>query len=148
MGLLTKLGASIAKEAVKDVVGEAVDEKISDAKSVVFDSAKNALRDVLESAVTGRRPLDDWTEISIKAIDEMKEKYIEENDWTYVGGRLNFQMSSKNDDKVVISYELYFQDMQENWQKAGAESDVFASNFTLEALDDIKTNGIISYEVR
>jgi hypothetical protein len=38
--------------------------------------------------------------------------------------------------------------MQENWQKAGAESDVFASNFTLEALDDIKTNGIISYEVR
>jgi hypothetical protein len=147
MGLLTKLGVGAAKEVVKSVVEDAVDEKISDAKGVVLDAAKNTLRDVLESAVTGRRPLEDWTEISIKALDEIKEKYINENDWIYRGGRLNFQMSLKYENKVVISYELYFQDTQGMWQKVGAESDMFASNFTLEALEDIKTNGTISYEV-
>ena len=60
---------------------------------------------------------------------------------------VNFAMSEKNAKKVVISFELYFLDEGKKWQKVGAESDVFASNFTLEALEDIKSNDCVSFEL-
>ncbi len=95
--------------------------------------------------ITGRRTINEWVEIAIGGVDKVKIRIIKEYGWKYVGGKLNFTMSKKVSHKVVVSFELYYQD--ENWQKVGAESDMYASNFTLEALEEIESQGIVSFEV-
>lgn len=106
----------------------------------------NAGRDMVESMLTGRRTLDEWAQIAGKAVDEIKKTYIEDKGWEYVGGKIHFTMSPNNPKKVVISIELYCQDENEQWQRVTAASDMFASNYTKEALADIRSNGKISYE--
>lgn len=133
----------VIAEFAKEALWELLKPYISDAKSAVA----NAARDTLESIVTGRRTLDEWAEIAIKGVDNVKSKVAEENGWQYIGGKLNFAMSAKSTNKVVISFELYYQDEGKEWHKVGAESDMYASNFTLEAIQDIESKGIISYEV-
>ena len=111
------------------------------------EAAMNAARDTVERIITGRRPIEDWAKIAIPVVDQIKDRAVSEEGLRYVGGKLNFAMSGKRADKVVISFELYFQDDNNEWQKIGAESDLFASCFTLEALDEIKSKGKVSFEV-
>lgn len=134
---------SAIKELAVNALMDALTPYVNDAKETVLNTA----RDAFESAITGRRTIDEWAEISIKGVDRVKDMVVEQNDWQYVGGKLNFTMSTKSPDKVVISFELYYQDEGKKWQKVGAESDMYASNFTLEALEDIEAKGIVSYEV-
>lgn len=107
----------------------------------------NAVRDTIEGVIAGRRTIDEWANISIGAVDDIKIKYENQNNWKYIGGKLNFAMSEKSSRKVVISFELYYQDENQKWQKVYAESDVYSSGFTLEALDEIKSQGTVSFEV-
>lgn len=107
----------------------------------------NAARDGVESLITGRRELEDWAQIAGKAVDEVKSTLEEQTCWQYVGGKINFKISPKNAKKVVISFDLYYQDENDKWKKVTAESDMYASNYTLAALEEIRSNGTISFEV-
>ena len=107
----------------------------------------NAARDTVERIITGRRPIDEWAKIAIAVVDQIKDRAVSEEGLRYIGGKLKFAISRKRADKVVISFELYFQDSNNEWQKIGADSDLFASCFTLEALDEIKSKGEVSFEV-
>ena len=107
----------------------------------------DAARDTVERIITGRRPIEEWAKIAIAGVDEIKDRAVSEEGLRYVGGKLKFAMSGKRADKVVISFELYFQDDKNEWHKIGADSDLFASCFTLEALDEIKSKGEVSFEV-
>lgn len=135
--------SSIIKEFAINALAEELKPYVNDVK----DALANAARDNYERVITGRRTIDEWAGIAIKGVDKVKDKVAEQNGWKYVGGKLNFAMSKKNSDKVVISFELYYQDNESQWQKLGAESDMYASNFTLDALEDIKKNGSVSFEV-
>lgn len=135
------------KQAIKELAVSTLIETLKPYADDAKDALMNTARDTLESAITGRRTIEEWAEIAIKGVDKVKNKVVEQNGWKYIGGKLNFQLSETTSDKVVISYELYYQDSDKNWQKVSAESDMYASNFTLEALEDIKTNGKVSYEV-
>ncbi|MDO5019172.1 MAG: hypothetical protein Q4E29_01705 [Lachnospiraceae bacterium] len=135
------------KQAIKDLAVSTLIETLKPYADDAKDALMNTARDTLESAITGRRSIEEWAEIAIKGVDKVKKKVVEQNGWKYIGGKLNFQLSETISDKVVISYELYYQDSDKNWQKVSAESDMYVSNFTLEALEDIKTNGKVSYEV-
>lgn len=135
------------KQAIKELAVSTLIETLKPYANDAKDALMNTARDTLESAITGRRSIEEWAEIAIKGVDKVKNKVVEQNGWKYIGGKLNFQLSETISDKVVISYELYYQDSDKNWQKVSAESDMYASNFTLEALEDIKTNGKVSYEV-
>lgn len=108
----------------------------------------NAVRDTIESLIAGRRTTEEWANIVIDAVDDIKNRYENQNNWNYVGGKLNFAMSEKSSRKVVISFELYYQDENQQWQKVYAESDAYSSGFTLEALDEIKSKGTVSFEVK
>ena len=132
----------LKKVAVDILLGELA-PYVNDGKDVLA----NAARDTVESMITGRKTIQEWAKIAIVGVDKVKEQVVRENGWKYVGGKLNFAMSDKNARKVVISFELYYQDEKKEWQKVGAESDMFATNFTLEALEEIKSNGKVSFEV-
>ncbi|MBQ9927313.1 MAG: hypothetical protein IJO65_05000 [Lachnospiraceae bacterium] len=135
------------KHAIKELAVSTLIETLKPYANDAKDALMNTARDTLESAITGRRSIEEWAEIAIKGVDKVKNKVVEQNGWKYIGGKLNFQLSETTSDKVVISYELYYQDSDKNWQKVSAESDMYASNFTLESLEDMKTNGKASYEV-
>ncbi len=134
---------SILKTFARDAFVEALSSYADDAKAGVV----NTVRDTFESIITGRRTIDEWAEIASKGVDQVKRRVEEENGWRYVGGRLNFAMSPKDFNKVTISYELYYQDENDGWQRVTADSDMQASNFTIEALESIEENGKISFEV-
>ena len=131
------------KETAKGMLTEFLNSYVNDVK----DIAMNAARDTFESIITGRRTLEEWAKIAIKGVDKIKDRAINEENLRYIGGKLNFTMSKQKANKVVISFELYFQNENNEWYKIGAESDLFASNFILEALEEIKSKGKISFEV-
>jgi hypothetical protein len=131
------------KEAAKFIFTEVILVYADDIK----DSVANAARDNVERIITGRRTIEDWSKICIEAVDKIKDHAVNEEGLRYVGGKLKFAMSQKKENKAVISFELYFQDKNNEWHKIGAESDLYASNFTLEALDEIKSAGGVSFEV-
>lgn len=135
--------SDILKGFASDALLEALKPYVNEGKEVL----ENAARDTFESMITGRRTINEWAKIAICGVDKVKEQVVREKGWKYIGGKLNFRMSDKSSHKVVISFELYYQDEDKKWRKVGAESDMFASNFTLEALGDIKSQGTVSFEV-
>lgn len=135
--------SDILKGFASDALIEALKPYVNEGKEVL----ENAARDTFESMITGRRTIDEWAKIAICGVDKVKDQVVRENGWKYIGGKLNFRMSDKSSHKVVISFELYYQDGDKKWRKVGAESDMYASNFTREALGDIKSQGTVSFEV-
>ncbi|MDR1578781.1 MAG: hypothetical protein LBS35_00355 [Synergistaceae bacterium] len=135
---------AIIVKAAKTIFNQVLEKYQDDVK----DSILNAGRDTVERIITGRRTLEDWKTISGECVDKIKDRIVAESgDFRYVGGKLNFAMSEKRNNKVVISFELYFQDANNEYQKVAADSDLYASNFTHEALDEIKASGGVSFEV-
>ena len=128
-----------AKSVLLDVIG-------SYAKDVK-DSARNTAKDTFESTVTAKRTIDEWAEVAIKGVDQIKNRAVNEGGLRYVGGKLKFAMSAKNPQKIVISFELYFLDENGEWQKVGADSDMHVSIFTHEALEEIRSKCEVSFEV-
>lgn len=140
-----------ALQKFEEFAGKALD-KVIDTVTVyandLVDAAINAARDGVENLFTGKRDLDEWTQIVGEAIDEVKVKIQADNpSWNFVGGKVHFSMSPKKAKKVVVSFDLYYQDKDEKWKKISASSDMYASIYTDEALEDIKSNGTVSFEV-
>lgn len=134
-------------DTLKSFAADTLLEELRPYINEVKEVFANAARDTFESIITGRRTLDEWAKIAIRGVDKVKAQVIRENGWEYIGGKLNFKMSDKSSHKVVISFELYYQDEGKKWRKVGAESDMYASNFSLEAIEEIKSQGTVSFEV-
>lgn len=130
----------------KIIVGTALTvggKYIDDAKGAVIDM----LQDTIEGFISGKRSLQEWAKIISPEIDNVITRAKEEDNISYVGGKLKFSFSDKQYQKNWISYELYFIDDEKNWKKVAAKSDVYASVFTQESLDEIFSKGEFSYEV-
>lgn len=135
---------SLALKIGSELFGELSDKYGGDLKKVAIDY----FSDTLESAVVGKRTLDEWAEIVIVAVDKIIDKTIRENDYEYVGGTLNFSLYKISKSKVIISYELYFKDKQGAFFKKSANSDVNRDNFIEADLQTLENSGGIAYEVK
>lgn len=137
------MDSDILKSFAADILLEELKPYLNEVKEVLA----NAARDTFESIITGRRTINEWAKIAICGVDKVKARVIRENGWKYIGGKLNFRMSDKSSHKIVISFELYYQDEDKKWRKVEAESDMYASNFILEDIEEIKSQGTVSFEV-
>jgi len=113
-------------------------------KSYAKETAVYVAKDTLEGS---KRTIDEWAEIVIKFVDKIKDDAINEGNLRYVGGKINFAMSAQKTNMVAVSFELYFLDEHEKWQKIGADNEINASNFTLEAVREIIETKKIVFEV-
>lgn len=119
-----------------------------DQKEQLIDATKNVAKDKIEGIITGKRTIDEWAEIAIKSVDKIKQQKVIEEDLQYVGGRLCFQISDMNKKNVIISFQLYFLDEDNEVKKVEATSDVLSDNFTPEALEELKSQGKIEFDVK
>lgn len=131
------------KLAATGIFKSVIEPYVDDAKNAAANAAKN----MVEGAVAGKRTIDDWAEIAVKGIDTIKDRAIKEDGLRYVGGKLKFAMSGEVSNNVIISFELFFQDENREWHKIGADSEVSASNFTIESLEEIQSTNEVSFEV-
>ncbi|MBD5140941.1 MAG: hypothetical protein HDT25_05950 [Ruminococcus sp.] len=131
--------AFLAKSALAAVIAPFVDE----ARTVALNTAQ----DVIRSKLAGRMSVEEWSDAIIKSVDKVKERAVEEENLRYIGGKLKYALSANAPDMVTISFQLYFQDEFNKWRKAEAESDVPEAKFTLDALDELKENGEIIFDV-
>ena len=136
-----------AKSKIVRVGMKVIDELYSqfgdDLKKIAF----NYITDSVESILVGKRSLDEWAEIVVEAIDNIKDRTIEENNYNYIGGNLKFSISKKISSKVIIEYELYFRDSEGNYFKNSAKSDVNQDNFIKEDIETIKKSTEVIYEI-
>jgi len=140
MGLLMAGAIQLlAKGALTAVIAPFVEE----AREV----ALNAAQDTIRSAVAGRMSVEEWADIAIEGVDKIKDTLVSENGLRFIGGKLKFAVSSNTPETVSVSFELYFLDEQEQWQKADADTDIPHSKFTVEALAELQAKGEISFEV-
>lgn len=103
--------------------------------------------DKVESLIVGKRTIEEWAEIAIQAVDKVRERIAAQENLKYVGGKLCFQISESNHENVIISFQLYYLDENKAWKKVEASSVVLASTFKPEALEDIKANRKIEFDV-
>jgi len=117
----------------------------------VPDETKMALRsDVIDLGVSlgsGKKSVEEWAEIFVPAIDEVKERAIKDNDVVYVGGKLKFSIDKDAKkgvelEKVTVSFELYFQDSNKQWGKCADSSKMSQVFFTPESLAAIEKDGV------
>lgn len=127
----------------RDVFDEICGKYGDDFKKIAF----NLITDTIESILVGKRTLDEWAEIVIEAVDNIKDRTISENGFKFLGGNLKFSLHPRIKSKVIIAYELYFIDKDGNYFKNSAKSDVNQDNFVQEDINTIKEAGEIAYEV-
>lgn len=139
MGFMTTALIGLAKGALTSVVGPFVQE--------AREASLNAAQDTLRGAIAGRMSIEEWADIVIDGVGSVKERAITEGNLRFVGGKLKFAPSEEGSGLVNISFQLYFLDEMEHWQKAEADTDVPASKFTSEALEEIESKKEIIYEV-
>jgi len=106
----------------------------------------NAFKDVIESLLSGQRTLEEWCEIASKPVDDALAKGISDG-FQFAGGYLCFSFADESKRKVKIAYELYFLGRQKQWIKQDAHSDVYAHNFSMEALEEIADKGTVKFYV-
>ncbi len=128
---------------VKGALTAVIAPFIEEAREVALDTAQSAIR----SMVAGKMSIDEWANTAIKQVDDVKKRAAEENNLQYVGGKLKFSISASNPNCVAMSFQLYFQDENNKWHKAEAASDVPASKFTGDDLNELKDNGEVVFDV-
>lgn len=129
----------LAKTALSAVLAPFIEE--------ARDAALSAAQDTVRSTIAGRMTVEEWSEAIIASIDNIKEKAVEEENLRYIGGKLKYSLSASASNMVTVSFQLYFQDEVNKWRKAEAESDVPATKFTLDVLDELEENGEIIFDV-
>lgn len=137
----------VAGKAAKDFAGEIGTEYVLDLTGNVAKAFANAVKDTVESIMTGRRTLETWNEIISPVIDKFKDEYAVQNNVKYIGGKLKYSISKQSSSKIVISCDLYYHSESKGWVKVTAKSDAYASNFTHEAIDDIKSHGSVVFDI-
>lgn len=126
----------------EEIFGKAIEEHLDNLKGAAADGVSDAVQAML----TGRMSLEEWANIASKACDRIIEKSREQG-LKYVAGKLRFENSPKDTKKIIICMELYFLNEKNEWVKTKSDCDMYASNFTEEALYTIKTNGKVEFEV-
>lgn len=134
---------TIGKEVSKDVVTGTAENFKSDFTSVLIDTVS----DTIHSMIAGEESIEEWAETVVKGIDPIIKNTVIENEWQYIGGKLQFAFSQKYNDKIDISFELYFLDNDKQWHKESAKSDVYSSTFTEDSLEELRKSGMIEYEI-
>lgn len=134
-GALTML----AKGALTAVVGPFVEE----ARDAALSAAENTLRE----KVAGRMSIEEWAEIVIEGVDKVKARAIEEENLRFIGGKMKFALSENVSEMVTVSFQLYFMDQFDKWKKAEADTDIPATKFSETALDNLRADKEIIYEV-
>ena len=120
---------------------------LDDEKETFIAAAKDAFRDTLHAVIVGKQSLEEWAEIASKGIDGIVDRTRKETNMQYLGGKLFFKLSEKNPKKVEISFDTYFKDENDNLKKVSATSDVFASTFTDEAIEELRTAKMVEYNL-
>lgn len=114
---------------------------------MIPDETKMELRsgvtDVALSHACGKRTVEEWAEGFVKSIDEVKEQAIKEGNLTYKAGRLKFSLTEEEKkkieiEKITVSFELYFQDSENQWHKCADSTELSQLFFTPESLEAIK----------
>lgn len=131
--------ATIAKGALTAALGPFIDE--------ARDATLNAAQDTIRSALAGRMSIAEWAAAAIRGVDKVKERAIEEGNLRFVGGKLKFALSALTSETVTISFQLYFLDEMQKWQMAAAESNIPVSKFTVEALENLYSEGEVVFDV-
>lgn len=139
MPLLSSTLVMFAKGALTAVIAPFVEE--------ARDVALNAAQDTIRNAVTGKMSINEWADIIIEGVDRVKERVVVEDNLNFIGGKMKFTITENKIVMVTVSFQLYFLDELEKWQMAEADSDIPASSFTIEALDELKTKREIIFEV-
>ena len=134
---------SIAKCVGKEIGGEVLDKYGDDLKEIAF----NTISDTVESILTGRRTIEEWAGVVIDVVDKIKDTTVAEEGYDFIGGKLKFSVSPMKSSKVIIEYELYFMDSDDNYFKKSAKSDVNKNNFVQEDINALDEAGEIVYDI-
>lgn len=137
--LVTSTLVTLAKGALSAVVGPMLEE----AKS----SAVNAAQDAIRGKMAGRMSSEEWADIAIVGVDAVKERAVTEGNLRYIGGEIKFAKSMSGQNAVTLSFQLFFLDTDEKWQKAEAACDIPSARFTLETLEELDSKEEIKYAV-
>lgn len=137
--LVTGALAALAKGALSAVVSPLLEE--------AKDTAVNAAQDVIRGKIAGRMSAEEWADIVIVGVDSVKERAVTEGNLRYVGGDIKFTRSKSDPNAVTVSFQLFFLNSEEKWQKAEAACDIPAARFTFETLEEMDDKGEIKYAV-
>ena len=138
--------SSVLFTFAKGIFGEVLGEVVNEKKDPLIGAVTNVISDTIESMITGEKTIEEWADIAVKGVDKVKEQKIAEENLQYIDGRLCIQISDKNNKRVIISFQLYFLDENNEWKKVEASSDILASNFTPDALEELKSKGKCEFE--
>ena len=139
LGMLAVKVGSMFAEAMRTEV----DTLIMDAAHSAAEAANDAVRKML----MGKQSINEWAETVSKCIDNIKDNIESEENLTFIGGKLRFSAPDSKNDAVCVSFDLYFQDIEEQWHKAGTSDFIPASMFTQEAVDELMSAHEIEFEV-
>lgn len=142
-----KLIGILAKEAGKTVAKEAVSGLVEENQDKVVSAIKDAVSDTIHSMVAGKESIERWAKIVTEGADKIIKETEETENLRYVGGKLKFAFSKGNPQKIDVSFELYFLGSANEWQKKVATSDVYASVFTDDSLEELRAAGMIEYSI-
>lgn len=129
----------LAKNALKAVVMPIVEE----AGHMVVGSAQDAIH----GQIAGRMSAEEWANAVIGSVDAVKDRAVTEGELRYVGGDIRLALSEDQPNTVTLSFQLFFLDAAEKWQKADAACNIPAARFTLETLAELEAKSEIKYAV-
>ena len=113
----------------------------------IVNAAIYAAEDTVRSSLAGRMSINEWANAAIEGVDRIKARIAEQGGLRFVGGKLRFAISMQRANYVNMSFQLYFLDQWQKWQKASAASEVPFAKFTYEAIDELHDRGEVVYEV-
>ena len=131
---------SLAKSALTSVISPYID----DAKNVALNAGKSAVL----GTIAGKMSVQEWAELLIVSVDELKDKLVEQSGYSFVGGQLIFSITESKPSNIVVSFALYFQDNYQKWQKAEADSMIPSTMFTEDAIAELINQKKIVFEVK
>jgi len=117
--------------------------------AIVTDKLISLAPMILETIVKLLHPRMNLVEIAEEAspaIDKLIKKYKNQG-LKFVGGA--FKIILDNPDGFAVSYELFFQDNEDNWHKANNTSKKMEADYYLtnEAWEELKAKKIVSYDI-
>ncbi len=129
----------LAKNALKAVVMPIVEE--------TGRMAVGAAQDAIRGQMAGRMSAEEWADTVIGTVDAVKDQAVTEGGLRYVGGEIKLALCVDRPNMVTLSFQLFFLDAAERWQKADAATDIPAARFTPETLAELEAKGEIKYTV-
>lgn len=130
-------------EVAKSALGSVVSPFVEEAK----DIAVNAAQDAIRGKMAGRMSAEEWADIVVDSVDAVKDRAMVEGNLRYIGGEIKFTQPEGMQNVVTVSFQLFFLDADEKWQKAEASYDIPVARFTMETMEELAAKGEIKYAV-